>query len=240
MNTLKLVVVVLFAAFMLLYALAGIQALLGRMRTRRTLRERAGKMEAAAKALGWSWTPSPPLDVIPGRTRFHFFRTTTTRPYTYTVHNFMTGRKDGVDASVFDYHVDAGSGDKPDVRRHTVVHLRSAGLALPEFTVEPAISLVTLLPTFMGGMDRKFLERPGFDENYKLGGPSRSAVNALFSPAVTAFFTGAKQGWSAAGEGEDLFLWGPRWSAEAPRAPDMLASAMELLGRLRAAADARA
>src|SRR5688500_2609281 len=146
MNTLKLVVTVLFVAFMLLYALAGIQTLLDRMRTRRTLRERAGKMEEAAKALGWSWAPRPPLDVIPGRNRFHFFRTSTTRPCTYTVYNYMTGRTDGVSAAVFDYHVDAGSGEKPDVRRHTVVYLRSEGLALPEFTVEPAISLSSILP----------------------------------------------------------------------------------------------
>jgi hypothetical protein len=236
MNTLKQVVVVLFVLLCALY-------LAEQVRTRMTVRMRGRRMEEAARALGWSLEASQPLDVIPGRTRFKFFRAG--RTGTHTIHNFMAGRMDGVSASVFDYHVATGTGGAQSVVRRTVVHLRSPGLALPEFSVAPdfltSSGVRGVLDSLVGGSSGTDLpDRPGFTGRYQLSGRDGSAVHALFSREVTDFFEQARQDWNAAGEGEDLLLWSGAWHVEAPEASYVLASGMELLTRLRAAADARA
>jgi len=236
MNMLMQAVAILFVLLCVLY-------LAERVRTRMTVRTRGRRMEGAARALGWSWAASQPLDVIPGRTRFKFFRADRNR--THAIHNFIAGQENGVSASVFDYHVATGSGGAQSVVRRTVVHLRSPGLALPEFSVAPdfltSSGVRGVLDSLVGGGSGTDLpDRPGFTGRYQLSGRDGSAVHALFSREVTDFFGQARQEWNAAGEGEDLFLWSGAWHVEAPDASYMLSAGMELLTRLRAAADARA
>jgi hypothetical protein len=197
-------------------------------------RERRQGMEAAAKALGWSWAAKQPLDVIPGLERFVLFG----QGYSRSIGNFMAGQKDDVRAAVFDYRYTIGSGKTQSTVQQTVAYLRSEALALPAFSVRPE-HVFHRIGTIFGFEDVDFPDRPEFSHDCLLRGPDEAAVRAAFPAEVTAFFEGGAK-WCADGEGEELFLWRGGKRLDPAEVPALLASATELLARFRARADARA
>ena len=197
-------------------------------------RERNRGMEAAAKALGWSWAARQPLDVIPGLERFGLFG----QGYSRSITNFMAGHKDDVRAAVFDYRYTIGSGKTQSTMQQTVVYLRSDALALPAFLVRPE-NVFLRIGTVFGYQDIDFPDRPEFSRRCLLRGPDEAAVRAAFPAEVTGFFEGDTK-WCADGEGEELFLWRGGKRLDPAEVPAALASATELLGRFRVRADAQA
>ena len=196
--------------------------------------ERTQALEAAAKALGWSWAATQPLDAIHGLERFGLFSKGRSR----SISNFMAGQKDDVRAAVFDYRFTVGSGKSQSILRQTVVYLRSPALALPTFSVRPE-NVFHRIGGVFGYQDIDFPERPEFSRRCLLRGPDEFAVRAAFGPEVTRFFE-RDDGWCADGEGEELVLWRSDTRAGAAEVPGLLASATDLLDRMRAGADARA
>jgi hypothetical protein len=197
-------------------------------------RERSQGMEAAAKALGWSFAAKQPLDVIPGLERFGLFGQGSSR----CISSFMAGHKDDVRAAVFDYQFTVGSGKTQSTMQQTVAYLRSETLALPAFSVRPE-HVFHRIGAIFGWEDIDFPDRPDFSHDCLLRGPDEAAVRAAFPPEVTAFFEGEAK-WCADGEGEELFLWRSGKRLDPAEVPALLASATELLGRFRAESRAQA
>lgn len=222
---LSIVVLLLFATAV------GVLVIIGALHLER---ERTRSLEAAAKALGWSFAAKQPLDVIPGLERFGLFG----QGYSRSIRNFMAGQKDDVRAAVFDYQFTVGSGKTQSTIQQTVVYLRSEALALPAFSVRPE-HVFHRIGSVFGYQDIDFPDRPEFSRRCLLRGPDEAAVRAAFPAEVTAFFEGEAK-WCADGEGEELFLWRSGKRVAPAEVPGLLASATELLGRLRAEADARA
>ncbi|MEW5929732.1 MAG: hypothetical protein AB1941_19940 [Gemmatimonadota bacterium] len=191
-------------------------------------RERARGMEGAARALGWSWAAKQPLDAVPGLERFGLFSQGRFREIT----SFMAGERGGVRAAVFDYQYTIGSGRSQSTLRQTVVYLRSPALALPAFSLRPE-HVFHRIGGLFGYQDIDFPDRPEFSRRCLLRGPDEAAVRAAFAPEVTAFFEGGAK-WCADGEGEELLLWRSGKRADPAEVPGLLASATELLDRVRA------
>lgn len=192
-------------------------------------RERARGMEAAARALGWSWAGNQPPDAIPGLERFALLSHGRSR----TITSFMSGERGGVRAAVFDYQYTVGSGRSQSTLKQTVVYLRSPELALPAFSVRPE-NVFHRIGGVFGYQDIDFPDRPEFSRRCLLRGPDEAAVRAAFGPEVTAFFERDAK-WCADGEGEELLLWRSGRRADPAEVPELLASATELLDRVRAA-----
>ncbi len=201
---------------------------------RRRVRERNRGMEEAARALGWSWTAEQPLEVIPGLERFGLFG----QGHSRSIRNFIAGEKGGVRAAAFDYQFIIGAGKSQSVYRQSVVYLRSAPLALPEFSVRPE-NVFHRIGGVFGYGDIDFPDRPEFSRRCLLRGPDEAAVRAAFPAAVTGFFEGETR-WCAEGMGEEIFLWRSGKLAAPGEIPGLLAAGMELLGRLRPGGRARA
>jgi len=201
---------------------------------KRRVRERNQGMEEAARAMAWSWVAEQPLDVIPGLERFPFFG----QGHHRSIRNFVAGEKDGVRAAAFDYQFTVGNGKSSSTQRQTVVYLRSTSLALPAFSVRPEHVLHRIGGVF-GYQDIDFPDRPEFSRRCLLRGPDEAAVRAAFPEAVTGFFEDEVR-WCADGEGEELLLWRSGKLAAPAELPGLVSAGMELLTRLRAAADARA
>lgn len=196
--------------------------------------ERRQGMEAAAKALGWSFAAKQTLDVIPGLERFGLFGQGRSR----SIANFMAGQKDDVRAAVFDYQFTVGSGKSQSTMQQTVAYLRSETLALPAFSVRPE-HVFHRIGAIFGWEDIDFPDRPDFSHDCLLRGPDEAGVRAAFPAEVTAFFEGEAK-WCADGQGEELFLWRSGKRLDPAEVPALLASATELLGRFRAESRAQA
>lgn len=224
------------AALIALATLAGVTVAMVVMVSwaKRRVRERSQGMERAARAMGWSWAAEQPLEVIPGLERFGFFG----QGHHRSIRNFVAGERDGVRAAAFDYQFTVGSGKSASTHRQSVVYLRSASLALPAFSVRPEHVFHRIGEAF-GYQDIDFPDRPEFSRRCLLRGPDEAAVRAAFPLGVTAFFEGETR-WCADGEGEELFLWRSDKVAAPAEIPGLLAAGMELLGRLRREAHARA
>lgn len=218
----------------LLLVFAGIAAVVGGVVAlgRAMERRRAEEMRAAAEALGWSFEPEPPLDVIPGLERFSLFGQGRDR----RIRSFMAGRRGDVRAAVFDYHYTTGSGKSTSHWRQTVLYLRAEGLALPGFTLRPE-NVFHRIGSVFGYQDIDFPDRPAFSRACLLRGRDEAAIRAAFHAGVTAFFE-AHPGLCADGEGDELFVWRAAKLAKGAQVPALAGSGAELLDRLRAGAGA--
>lgn len=213
-----------------LLVVAGIAGLIGGIAalSRAVERRRTEEMRGAAAALGWSFEPEQPLDVIPGLERFTLFVQGRDRK----IRNFMAGRRGDVRAALFDYRYTTGAGKSTAHWRQTVLYLRGEGLALPAFSLRPE-HVLHKIGSLFGYQDIDFPDRPRFSGACLLRGRDEPAVRAAFRPPVTEFFE-AHPGLCADGEGDELFVWRAAKQVEGPQAPALAERGAELLDRLRA------
>jgi hypothetical protein len=117
----------------------------------------------------------------------------------------ITGQKNRVPFTAFEYSWVTGSG-KHSSRHHIAVVLwERDGADFPKFMLSPE-GWFTRLGDLFGMQDIDFVESPDFSRAYRLKGPDEARIRALFSPDIRQFFE-ATPDQQVAGSGRFLFWW---------------------------------
>jgi hypothetical protein len=117
----------------------------------------------------------------------------------------ITGQKNRVPFTAFEYSWVTGSGKHSTRHRIAVVLWERDGVAFPKFVLSPE-GWLTRLGGLFGMQDIDFVESPEFSRAYRLKGPDEAGVRALFSPDIRQFFE-ATPDQQVAGDGRFLFWW---------------------------------
>lgn len=164
-------------------------------------KERTQALQQAAAALGWSFAPDAPLNMIPGLDRFTLF----SQGHSKRIKNFMYGQAQGVKAAVFDYIYVTGGGKSSQTHFQTLVYLEPANMLVPMFALRPEHFFHRMLSA-LGYQDIDFGQRPEFSQQYILRGQDEPAIRRTFDDRVLSFFE-SYPGTSIDAGGNQLFLF---------------------------------
>lgn len=146
-------------------------------------KERTQALQGVAARLGWSFSPTAPLNMIAGLDRFALL----SQGHSRQIKNFMYGEAKGVKAAVFDYVYVTGSGKHRHTHYQTVAYLEPANLNLPMFALRPENFMIKMLTAF-GYQDIDFGQRPDFSSRYVLRGQDEPAIRQVFNDRVLSFY----------------------------------------------------
>jgi hypothetical protein len=164
-------------------------------------KERTKALEVTAAQLGWSFSPTAPMNMIAGLERFQLFN----QGHGKKIKNFMYGQASGVKAAVFDYIYTVGGGKNSHTYYQSVVYLESANLNLPSFSLRPENFIHKMLGAF-GYQDIDFGQRPEFSKKYLLRGQEETSIRRAFNDRVLAFYESYAGTCTDAG-GNQLFVF---------------------------------
>jgi hypothetical protein len=164
-------------------------------------KERTRQLQVTAGQLGWSFTASAPLNMIPGLERFALFN----QGQGKQINNFMYGEASGIKAAVFDYLYVTGSGKNRQTHAQSVVYLEPTHLSVPYFSLRPEGLLYKIFTAF-GYQDIDFGQRPAFSSQYILRGPDEPAIRQTFNDRLLSFYESYPGTCTDAG-GNQLFLY---------------------------------
>jgi hypothetical protein len=170
-------------------------------------KRRIRKLEEEAKSLGLSFNATGfKFDSVDDPTFLEHLPPLTlfTQGTKHKVRNVMTGEREGVAVTIFDYRFRPALGGNRNVWTQTVILLERKGVALPAFEIRPR-SLIDRLGGFIDG-EATIDAAPGFSKKYVVQGPDLERVAAVFGSAVRAHFE-AHAGTSCAGEGDQLIYY---------------------------------
>lgn len=131
------------------------------------------------------------------------------------IKNVMQGEYGGVNVTVFDYTFNIPVSRYVENWRQTVVQFRSDQLTLPQFSLCPRDvmdAVVANIPlreqreAILGTAGVRFSDRPDFSKRYKLMGPERAKVEALFDAPVLVHYADV-DAVCTEGEGHYLFYY---------------------------------
>lgn len=162
---------------------------------------RALALQQTATALGWTFTASPPLSIIPDLERHFLF----SQGRAKTIINMLSGEVQGARAALFDYKYTTGYGRSTQVHQQTVVYFQAGKLNLPQFSLRPE-GLAYKLMTAFGYNDIDFPSHPTFSAKYLLRGPDEPAIRQAYNDRVLAYFDNQLKLW-VDGAGQELFVY---------------------------------
>ncbi len=158
-------------------------------------------LQQMATALGWTFTATPPLSVIPGLERHFLF----SQGRAKTISNMLSGEVQGARAALFDYKYTTGYGRSTQVHHQTVAYFQTGKLNLPQFSLRPE-GLAYKLMTALGYNDIDFPNHPTFSGKYLLRGPDEPAIRQAYNERVLAYFDNHLKLW-VDGAGQELFVY---------------------------------
>ncbi|HEX2092649.1 MAG TPA: hypothetical protein VHG28_09620 [Longimicrobiaceae bacterium] len=191
-------------------------------------KKRIQAMQGVAAALGWSFTETQPLSVIPGMERFGLF----SQGRAKEIRNFIAGEQGGVRAAVFDYSCVTGYGRSKQTHFHTVFYARAQDLGVPGFSVRPE-NLFHRIGSAFGYQDIDLPSRPVFSKQYLLRGRDEAAIRAAFHDGVVDFYEANPKSCTDA-EGAEVFLWRGVGYTRPDEVQALVRQGVELVERLRA------
>lgn len=168
-------------------------------------RKRADALRTEALGLGLSfegpeWTersPAPPLQTaLFGKGHSPQFR------------NVMTGSRNGLQVSIFDYTFAESGGKSTRYYRQTVGAFSKPGAYLPHFEMRPS-GVADKVWDALAHKNIHFESDPEFSQRYVLGGAVNDRVQSLFTPALRVFLKGFEphEKWRMEGTGDTLILY---------------------------------
>jgi hypothetical protein len=146
------------------------------------------------------------------------------RMYTGRFSNAMTGSKDGVQVSVFDYTY--GSG-KNSVTLTMTCFTQNA--ELPAFELRPE-NIFDKIGDAITHNDIDFDSHAEFSRRYHLRSPDETRIRMLFSPSLLSYFEQIPpdKKWHVEASGTSLIIYGHRWPAKAEEVPTLLNETSEI------------
>jgi hypothetical protein len=144
--------------------------------------------------------------------------------------NVIEGDAGDVAITIFDYQYTTGSGKHQQTHNQTVVSLRSALLACPDFRMRPE-GFFDKVGSAMGFQDIDFDSHPEFSKLFVLQGSNEEAIRNYFKPTLLEFFE-TKKGISLEAHRDTMFFYTARTRAKADQIKDLLSDAYEVYGVL--------
>jgi hypothetical protein len=190
-------------------------------------KERTKALEVTAAQLGWSFSPTAPMNMIAGLERFPLFN----QGHGKKIKNFMYGQASGVKAAVFDYIYTVGGGKSSHTYFQSVVYLEPANLSLPSFTLRPENFIHKMLGAF-GYQDIDFGQRPEFSKHYLLRGQDETSIRQAFNDQVLAFYESYGGTCTDAG-GNQLFVFRSSYRLEPQEIGGYVGLGLQLMNLLQ-------
>lgn len=164
-------------------------------------RKRTAKMEAAARALGYSFRGKATAEdrkltagsALTSVGRGHHLRNITEVP-----------AAGGVGMTLFDFSYSVGHGKHSRHYSQTVARIDSERLQLPQFDLRPE-GIMAKIAQSLGFRDIDLPEWPTFSKRYALRGPDEAAVRQIFTAPVVQYCE-AQRGLWISGNGHALWI----------------------------------
>jgi hypothetical protein len=131
--------------------------------------------------------------------------------------NIMTGSRDGLKVSMFDYSFTEGGGRNARKRTQTIGAFSKTGAGLPYFEMRPS-GMFDKIADVLFHRNIHFESRPEFSRRFVLRGALKNRIYLLFTPALLAFVEGIdpQKKWRIEGVGDTLILY--RYAKKTPAA----------------------
>lgn len=183
---------------------------------------RARQMRALARRMGWRHEARPSLDIVPDRKRLGLF---TVRMH-QRMRNHLSGAVGEYQVAVFDLEYSTTHDGGAQGSTQTVVHVRSARLDLPAFSLRPE-RVFHRAGDRVGGDDIDLTEDPAFSRAYHLRGRPERAVREAFDADVRDVYH-RHPGLSTDAQGRDLLVWRRGAMVRAEDVPALVQTALDL------------
>ncbi len=184
---------------------------------------RGREMGAAARQIGFVFTPQADLGSLPFFADFELFEVEK-----LDFENLMTGSSRGHQVAIFDlvYRNIGNVGAGTTTSRQTMAVLVSDDLLLPVFYLRPEGTFEKVLNT-LSRVEINFPERPRFSSQFLLYGDDEPAIRKLFKPSILDHFEQNPQ-LCVAGSGKCLYFYTSRTLASPAQVGQYLAFVEQL------------
>ena len=190
----------------------------------RERKKRTADLKDIANSLGFVFTSKVGSGFIEKMEIFYLYSRTGSNP---EIRNLMTGKKDGQQISIFDFHYTIGDQKVSTRYSQSVILVESDQLNLPFFILRPE-SFLDKIGTLFGGQDIDFSSNPRFSDHYLLRGEEESRIRETFSSDVIAYFEENHGVYTEGHENKLLFFVGMGKDLNsADKVPDLLNQGME-------------
>jgi Flp pilus assembly protein TadD len=186
-------------------------------------KKRSEKMEAAAKALGFTFRKKPTAED----------RTLTAGSQLATIGRSRNIRNivelpesDGTQLTLFEFQYVTGGGKSSRTHYQTVARFRSSKLNLPSFELRPE-GLMAKLVQSLGFKDISLEGRPKFNKMFVLRGQDEAAIRQLFTGPILDYCEGEKWLWMS-GAGDRLLVHRENYRAKVEEIEAYAARAREV------------
>jgi hypothetical protein len=164
-------------------------------------RKRAEKLEAAAKALGFTFRRKPTPEDAQLTAGTQLAKIGRSR----TIRNIIeVPESDGTQLTLFEFTYVTGGGKSSRTHYQTVARLRSAKLNLPPFDLRPEGIMAKIVQS-LGFKDIAIPNRPAFNKMFLLHGQDEGAVARTFTDPILDYCEREKRLWLS-GSGDRLLV----------------------------------
>ncbi|NQT63953.1 MAG: hypothetical protein HQ556_13415 [Candidatus Marinimicrobia bacterium] len=164
-------------------------------------KKRTEALQAAASAMGLTFSGRPGADFLPTLGAFTLF----SQGHSKKAANMMSGIIDGIDMAIFDYRYTTGGGKNSHTHSQTVFLLKSDSLSLPAFSLRPENVFHKIGKAF-GYQDIDWDSHPEFSDKYLLRAADEAACREAFSDDILEYYQ-QRPGLSTEGSGNRLIFF---------------------------------
>ncbi|MFG0248387.1 MAG: hypothetical protein ACF8OB_05825 [Phycisphaeraceae bacterium JB051] len=104
---------------------------------------------------------------------------------TGSIHNYMTGKRDGIDFVLADFRYYINTGRNSTLYKISLAAYHLPTLDMPAFSLMPK-SVGSKIAAFFGAKQINFEQHPVFSKNYRLLGDDEQAIRQCFTPSLMA------------------------------------------------------
>ena len=172
---------------MVIYLIIGIIAIFGIIiYLNYTLeKKRTEGLQRVATQLGMNFSAGD-IGLIPNLTSTGEF-SLLSQGHSQKIKNVMSGIRQDIDTTIFDYSYVTGHGKNRHTHQQTVLALKLNKSFLPKFSLKPE-NIFHKVGTMFGYQDIDFENHPAFSSKYLLRGVDETAIRSLFTDSVIAFY----------------------------------------------------
>lgn len=186
--------------------------------------KRIKELKDIASTLRFSFTAKVGTTFLDKIREFYLYNRQGSSP---EVRNLMTGEKDGLQVSIFDFHYTIGDQKVSTRYSQSVLLLESEQLHLPFFILRPE-SVLDKIGTLFGGQDIDFSSNPRFSDHYLLRGEQEDRIRETFSPQVISYYEGHHKVYTEGNKKKLLFFTGMGKDLITPeKLPDLMKSGIQ-------------
>ncbi len=212
------------STFLIVIGAAIILVLLVRYLKEKERKKRIESLKEIADSIGFTFISKVGSGFLDKIRDFYLYTREGSNP---EVKNLMTGRKNGFQVSVFDYHYTIGDQKVSTRYGQSILLIESRGLDLPLFILRPE-SFLDKIGSLFGGQDIDFQSNPKFSDHYLLRGEDEGRIRETFSEVVISYY-GQNHGMYTEGNSDRLIFFREMGKdfIRPEKIPDLMANGLE-------------